>query len=186
MSEYAATPETYAAWRYLELTDELRPFDGEHTEMLRRKEELTLLRAGTEYSVSIVIIFLSSTSTDLQGSLTIDNVESFLKRGLELRCLVQRSVARNLERYRCQNVCIADLEARPEAYPELGTVEEIRQHVAAIRRNDGDLARFVAEIEEGQRSHADNENLLATLNTLIAGRRAQQQDVERELDMSSG
>ena len=111
MSEYAATPETYAAWRYLELTDELRPFEGELTEMLKGKEELTLLCAGTEPSVSIVIRFLPSTSTDLQGSLTIDNVERFLKRGLELRCLVQRSVARNLERYRCQNVCIADLEA---------------------------------------------------------------------------
>lgn len=63
-------------------------------------------------------------------------------------------------------------------------MEEIRQHVAAIRRNDGDLAQFVAEIEEGQRSHAKNENLLATLNTLIAGRRAQEGDVESELDMS--
>jgi hypothetical protein len=186
MSEYAATPETYAAWRYLELTDELRPFEGEVTEMLRGKEELALLRAGTEYPVSVVIKFLPWTSTDLQGSLTIDNVERFLKRGLELRCLVQRSVSRNLERYRCQNICIADLEARPEAYPDFGTVEEIRQHVAAIRRNDGDLAQFVAEIEEGQRSHAENENLLATLNTLIARRQAQKQDVESELDMSRG
>jgi hypothetical protein len=50
MSEHAATPETYAAWRYLELTDELRPFDGEEAEMLRGKEELALLLAGTEYS----------------------------------------------------------------------------------------------------------------------------------------
>ena len=50
MSEDAATPETYAAWRYLELTDELRPFDAEKAEMLRGKEELALLLAGTEYS----------------------------------------------------------------------------------------------------------------------------------------
>jgi hypothetical protein len=95
-------------------------------------------------------------------------------------------MAHSLERYRCQNICIADLEARPEAYPDLGTVEEIRRHVAAIRRNDGDLAQFVAEIEEEQRSLADNENLLATLNSLIARRRAQEQDVESELDMNRG
>jgi hypothetical protein len=50
MSDHAATPETYAAWRYLELTDELRPFDGEEAGMLRGKEELALLLAGTEYS----------------------------------------------------------------------------------------------------------------------------------------
>jgi hypothetical protein len=49
MSEYAATPETYAAWRYLELNDELRPFEGERAEMLRGNEELVLLLAGTEY-----------------------------------------------------------------------------------------------------------------------------------------
>jgi hypothetical protein len=62
MSEYAATPETYAAWRYLELTDELRLFEGEVTEMSRGKEELALLLAGTEYPVSVVIKFLPSNS----------------------------------------------------------------------------------------------------------------------------
>ena len=50
MSDHAATPETYAAWRHLELTDELRPWDGEEAEMLRGKEELALLLAGTEHS----------------------------------------------------------------------------------------------------------------------------------------
>jgi hypothetical protein len=50
MSDYADTPETYAAWRFLEVHDELRPFQGERAEMLRRKEELAFLRAGTEHS----------------------------------------------------------------------------------------------------------------------------------------
>jgi len=158
MSEHAATPETYAAWRYLELTDELRPFDGEKAEMLRGKEELALLRA------------------DVEKSPTLDNVERFFKRGMELRCFTQRSMARSLEQYRCQNICIADLEARPEAYPEFGTDEEIRQHVAAIRRNDGEVARMMTEIEEEERSYADNENLLATLNTLITRRHGLEQD----------
>jgi hypothetical protein len=49
MSEYAATPETYAAWRHLELHDELRPFDGERAQMLRGSEELALLLSGIEY-----------------------------------------------------------------------------------------------------------------------------------------
>jgi hypothetical protein len=85
-------------------------------------------------------------------------------------------MARSLEQYHCQNICIADLEARPEAYPEFGTEEEIRQHMTAIRRNDGELARMMAEIEEEQRSYADNENILATLNTLIARRHGLEQD----------
>jgi len=158
MSEHVATPETYAAWRYLELTDELRPFDGEEAGMLRGKEELALLLA------------------ELEKSPTLDNVERFFKRGMELRCFTQRSKARSLEQYRCQNICIADLEARPEAYPDFGTEEEIRQHVAAIRRNRGDLAQLMAEFEEEQHSYADNENLLATLNTLSARRHGLEQD----------
>jgi len=51
-SSYALTPETYAAWRYLELTDELRPYDGERAEMTRGKEELDLLLAGADYLFS--------------------------------------------------------------------------------------------------------------------------------------
>jgi hypothetical protein len=49
MSEYAATPETYVAWRHLELHDELRPFEAERAEMLRGNEELAFLLAGIEY-----------------------------------------------------------------------------------------------------------------------------------------
>jgi len=166
MSEYAATPETYAAWRHLELHDELRPFDGERAQMLRGSEELALLLS------------------ELEKSPTIDNIERFFKRGLELRCFTQRSMARSLERYRCQNICIADLETRPEAYPDFGTVEEIRQHVAAIRRNDGELAQLAASVEEEQRTRAENENLLATLNTLIARRHASGQYDDSELEVS--
>ena len=100
--------------------------------------------------------------------------------------MTQRTLARSLERYRCQNICIADLEARPEAYPDFGTEEEIRQHVAAIRRNDGKLAQLIAEIEEGQRGRAEDENTLATLNTLIARRHAEEQDDETQLGISRG
>jgi hypothetical protein len=57
-SSYAVAPETYAAWRYLELTDELRPYDGEQAEMIRGKEELDLLLAGAPCFVSAVIYIL--------------------------------------------------------------------------------------------------------------------------------
>ncbi len=50
MSDYAATPETYAAWRFLELYDELRPYDGERAEILGGQEELALLLSSTEHS----------------------------------------------------------------------------------------------------------------------------------------
>jgi hypothetical protein len=126
---------------------------------------------------------LTWASADLEKNPTIDNIERFFQRGLELRCLTQRSLARSLERYRCQNICIADLEARPEAYPDLGTAEEIRQHVTVIRRNDGDLAQSIAEIEEGQRSQSENETMLANLNDFIARRHAQEQDDGSQLDI---
>jgi len=158
MSDFADTPETYVAWRHLEVTKELRPYDGELAEILRGQEELGLLLA------------------DLEESPTIDNIERFFKRDLELRCLIQRSLARSLERYRCQNICLADLEARPGAYPDFGTEEDIQQHVATVRQNDGELAQLVAKIEEGQRSRAENENLLVTLNALIARRHGHEED----------
>jgi len=158
MSDFADTPETYVAWRHLEVTKELRPYDGELAEILRGQEELGLLLA------------------DLEESPTIDNIERFFKRDLELRCLIQRSLARSLERYRCQNICLADLEARPGAYPDFGTEEEIQQHVTTVRQNDGELAQLVAKIEEGQRSRAENENLLVTLNALIARRHGHEED----------
>ena len=52
MSDYAVTPETYTAWRFLEVYDELRPDDGARVEILRRNEELGLLLAGTRYICS--------------------------------------------------------------------------------------------------------------------------------------
>lgn len=46
MSTYAISPETYSAWRFLELHDELRPYERERAEMDRGKEELALLYSG--------------------------------------------------------------------------------------------------------------------------------------------
>jgi len=131
MSDFADTPETYVAWRYLEVTKQLRPHDGELAEMLRGQEELDHLLPGTKYSFSPSLNLIIY-SAELEKSPTIDDIERFAKRALELRCFTQRPLARSLGRYRCQNICLADLEARPEAYPDFGTEDEIRQHLAAV------------------------------------------------------
>jgi hypothetical protein len=121
---------------------------------------------------------------ELEKSPNIDNIERFFKRGLELQCFTQRSLARSLDRYHSQNACITDLEARPEAYPCFGTEEEVRQRANVMRQNHGNLAPVVVEIEEGQRSQAENENRLAALNTFIARRHAFEQLEESELSIS--
>jgi hypothetical protein len=55
MSDPADTPETYVAWRYLEVTKQLRPRDGELAEMLRGQEELDHLLPGTGYSFYSIV-----------------------------------------------------------------------------------------------------------------------------------
>jgi hypothetical protein len=185
-STYAVTPETYAAWRYLELTDELRPYDGERAEMTRGKEELDLLLAGVDDLFFAMISFSPLTSPELEKSPTIDSIERFFKRGLELQCSAQRSLGRSLERYHNQNICITDLEARPEAYPCFGTEEDVRRRANVMRQNHVNLAPVVAEIEDGQRSQTENENRLAALNTFIARRHALEQLDDSELSTSHG
>lgn len=91
-----------------------------------------------------------------------------------------------MDRYRCQNICLAELEARPEAYPCFGTADEIRRQVEKIRRRDAELAQVAAEVEKDQRHQAENESLLAAVNGLIARRRASEQDDGDELCVSSG
>ena len=47
MSAYAITPETYAAWHYMENDDE-ESYEREEAEMARGEEELGLLLTGTK------------------------------------------------------------------------------------------------------------------------------------------
>jgi len=166
MSDYAVTPETYAAWRYLELNDELRPYDGERAEMDRREEELGLLLA------------------DLEETPTAEKLEIYFKRDLELQLFIQRSLARSLDRYKCHKICLADMEARPGAYPCFGTEGEIQRRVEDFQREDVELAKVAAHVEEGQSQYAEKENLLAAVNALIAKRRAREQFDGREPSIS--
>jgi hypothetical protein len=188
MSDYAVTPETYAAWRYLELDDELRPYDQERVEIERGGEELELLLSGMKRSSlsRSKVLTLDRPLVDLERFPTVEKIELFFKRGLEIKCFTQRSLARSLDRYRCQNICLAELEARPEAYPCFGTADEIRRQVVKIRRRDVELAQVAAEVEKDQRHQAENESLLASINGLIARRRASEHDDEDELCVSSG
>jgi len=183
MSRYAVTPETYDAWRHLEVNKELRTYERDDAAILRGEAELELLYAGTKSSFSITTISPSLTSEDLEKSPTAEKIENYFKLGLELQCFAQRHLTRTLERYHCRNICLADLEARPGAYPDFGTEEEVRRYVEEARRKDAKLAQATAEIKEGQRHDAETEDRLAALNNYIATRRARGKNNERGPDI---
>jgi len=164
MSRYAVTPETYDAWKHLEINEELRTYERDCEAVSRGKAELESLLA------------------DLQKSPTAERAENFFKHAVGLKCFTQRSLARALERYHCRNICIADLEARPEEYQNYGTEEEVRQYVEKVRRKDAELAQQAAEIKRGQRHDAKNEALLVALDTLLVKRHACGQTDEIESD----
>jgi hypothetical protein len=119
-------------------------------------------------------------TTDLEGSPTVAKLEQYLKQLFKLQCFTQRSLVRKLQRYHCEDVCLADLEARPGAYPCFGTEEKIRLHVEGLQRKDGEFARLVVQVEEGQHSYAENMHRLNVVNGLIARRRAREQEFEGE------
>lgn len=100
----------------------------------------------------------------------------FFKRSFELECFKQSSLARSLERYYSQKICTDELETRPGAYPCFGTEEEIRQRVEKDRQIHAELAPVIAEIEEGLRHRAENEDRLTAVNAIIARRRSEQYD----------
>jgi len=181
MSRYAVTPETYDAWRHLEVNKELRTYERDRAAVSRGKTELESLLAGTKISFPVTAVFLLTTA-DLKKSPTVEKVENFFKHALEFKCFTQRSLARSVERYHCRKICIADLQARPGEYPDFGTEEEVRQYAEGARRKDAKLAQLMAEIKEGQRHDAENENLLTALDTLIAERHACEQSDEIESD----
>jgi len=167
MSRHTVNPETYVAWRHLEVNAELRTYERDAEAVSRGNEELELL------------------FNKLEESPTVENIENFFKHELELRCLTQRSLARGLERHRCQNICLVDIEARPEAYPEYGTEEDIQQWVEARRKN-AKLAQLVTKIEEEQQDYTENVELLASLDALIAKRRAREQHDRNDPNITHG
>jgi len=164
MSRHAVTPETYDAWRHLEINKELRTYERDYAAVSRGEAELELLYA------------------DLEKSPTAENIENYFKLGLELQCFAQRSRARTVERYHCWNICLGDLEARPGAYPDFGTEEEVRRYVEEARLKDVKLAPLMVEIKGKQRHDTETEDRLAALDSYIATRRARQQNSEREPD----
>jgi flagellar biosynthesis chaperone FliJ len=87
-----------------------------------------------------------------------------------------------LERYQYEDVCLADLEERPGAYMCFGTEEEIQRHMEGLatqrEEKNGELARLAAQVEEGQRSYAENVHRLDVVNGLIAKRHARERELE--------
>ena len=119
-------------------------------------------------------------SADLEGSETVAKLKSYVKQLFKLQCFTQRSLTRKLEPYHCEDVSLVDFEARTEAYLCIGMEEDIRRYMEQVWRKDGDFARLVAQVEKGQRSHAENVYRLNVVNGLIVKRRAREQELEDE------
>ena len=89
-----------------------------------------------------------------------------------------------MERYRYEDVSLADLEKRPGAYLCFGSEEEIQRHMEGLanqrEEKNGELARLAAQVDEGQRSYAENVHRLDVVNGLIAKRRAREREPEFE------
>lgn len=126
----------------------------------------------------------SQPTADLEASPTVAKLELYLKRLFELQCFTQGSLARKLERYQYEDVCLADLEERPGAFLCFGTEEEIQRHMEGLatqrEEKDAELARLAAQVEEGRHSYAENVHRLDVVNSLIAKRRAREQELEFE------
>ncbi|KAH9971011.1 hypothetical protein BGW80DRAFT_1253621 [Lactifluus volemus] len=117
MSSYAAnTPEAYALGEFWRPTEELA-FMNSSRQNIRRARELTLLMAGTRCrGLGDHLLLLSELARHRkvpERGYALD----FLQAGVELEIFEQESLARTLELYHSANICVADVEARPEVYP---------------------------------------------------------------------
>ncbi|KAI9509551.1 hypothetical protein F5148DRAFT_1148212 [Russula earlei] len=164
MSQHAITPEVLAAWRHLELDEELRTCERDREAESRGMRELDTLDDA------------------VKKSKTLGNILNLYKLTFELRRFRRQSCARTLERYRCQRVCAADLEARPGAYTTFGTEEDVRRLAKEMRPQDDKFAQTMAEFEQGQRHEANDERILAGVNDLIARRLAELRNTELDGD----
>jgi hypothetical protein len=111
---------------------------------------------------------------DFEQSPSVEKLENFIKRALETEVLAQESLARTMELHHSLNICVADLEARPEAYPH-PTNKEDQRRMEVIRRRDVALDQMARELQETQRTYAVNKILLANWDKQIARRRANEQ-----------
>jgi hypothetical protein len=111
----------------------------------------------------------------------MEKLEDFLRRVLEFDIFIQESLARSMKLYHSLNICLADLEARPEAYPIFGSGEERQRRMEGIRQRAAILDQMAVEIEERQRTYVDSKTCLAILDKHIARRRASESE-QREWD----
>lgn len=143
---------------------------------MRKKSPLSRRHAKADGSRFLTLWSLDQIA-DLEASPTVAKLEQYLKRLFELQCFTQRSLAHRSERYRHEDVCLAHLEERPGAsYPRFGTDGPATQR----EEKDGEMARLAAQVEEGQRSYAENVHCLDVVNDLIAKRSVWEQELEFE------
>jgi hypothetical protein len=92
------------------------------------------------------------------------------------------SLARKLEPYHHENVCLADLEARPGACLCFGTGGRDPTARAGLQREDGKIPRLVAQVEEWQRSYAENVHRLNILSAREQELEGEEEDYESAQD----
>ena len=145
--------------------------------MLVRRLRDTIFR----YELNSVSYFLRVhlQSADLEGSETVAKLKPYVKQLFKLQCFTQRSLTRKLEPYHCEDVSLVYLKARTNHICVLAW-RKIRRYMEQVWQKDGDFARLVAQVEKGQRSHAENVYRLNVVNSLIVKRRAREQELEDE------
>ncbi|KAH9029027.1 hypothetical protein EDB84DRAFT_1562936 [Lactarius hengduanensis] len=143
MSNLARTPESYAAWQRIKRNQELFPHEQPWVALEKGSEELDLLAA------------------DLKESPTLDKLEAFFKRGLELSKMTEESLARSSQSARDQDLCKADLRAAEEVNRRLEA--ENLQLIEYVRKKAIVVAQKRALLERMQQQYAENERLIASL-----------------------
>jgi hypothetical protein len=102
---------------------------------------------------------IRSARAELQEAPSPEAFDRFCALSVELAELAERSVLRSLERQRCQDMCIADLQAGIEKYCRL--FDEHLRLVDFVHQQQVLALQKQAELERRRRLHAENEILKA-------------------------
>ncbi|KAH8989545.1 hypothetical protein EDB92DRAFT_1817065 [Lactarius akahatsu] len=161
MSNLARTPESYAAWQRIKRSQALPHHEQPWVMLEKTSMELDLLGA------------------DMEESPTLEKIENFLKRGLELSEMTEQSLAQSFQSARDQELCKADIRAAKEVNRRLEA--ENLQLIEYVRKKAIVVAQKRALLERMQQQYAENERLIVSLG--IPFRRDIY--VESPLDVSS-
>ena len=100
------------------------------------------------------IIIIRSPGAELKQSPSPDAFDRFCALSMELAELAEQSLLRSLERQRCQDVCIADLQAGIQNYRRL--FDEHLRLVDFVHQQQVLALQKQAELERRRRLHAED------------------------------